>query len=309
MKPSRLPAVKTLLLQPMSQTRTAVPPRAEPVTRKLWFHILMVLLVCFLFYFLFFSSLSFITRHGDDRKVPNVTGKDVRTAVKMLEAEGFDVQVDSTYFPDKKALLVLKQLPDVGDMVKHGRLLFLTVNKSVPPQTPMPNLVNLSFRSASMILKSNRLIMGDTTIRPDIAEGAILEQLYMGKPIHPGQMLPQGSRIDLVIGGGLSNQMGVPNVIGLTYPEAMAMLNGMGLQFTPVFDADVTDSSTAKVYKQNPNEISDLGNKSIMRQGDFIDIWIGQNPADSVMDKNRNGWKDLYNAPPEKPVDPDSMYR
>jgi eukaryotic-like serine/threonine-protein kinase len=283
----------------MSQPRTIPKTRYEPITRKLWFHVLLVLGLLVVFYAVFFSTLSFITRHGDDRKVPNVTGKDVRTAIKMLESEGFEVQVDSTYFPDKKAFIVLKQLPDVGDMVKHGRMLFLTVNKSVPPQTPMPNLVNLSFRSAFLILKSNRLIMGDTTYRPDIAEGAILDQLYMGKPIRPGQMIPQGSRIDLVIGGGLSNELQVPDVIGLTYPEAMAMLNSSGLQFTPIFDADISDTTMAKVYKQTPNAISDIGVPTIIRQGDFVDVYIGQNPADSVMDENRNEWKkNLYNNPP-----------
>ncbi len=291
----------------MSQARNALPqPRhlaKEPVKGKLWFNLLLVLGVCVIFYVLFFSSLSLITRHGDDRKVPNITGKNVKEAIAILEAQGFDVQVDSTYFPDKKALLVLRQMPDIGDMVKHGRMIFLTVNKSVPPETPMPNLVNLSFRSAALILKSNRLIMGDTTYRPDIAEGAILEQLYMGKPIRPGQMLPQGSRIDLVIGGGLSNELQVPDVIGLTYPEAMAMLNSTGLQFTPIFDADITDTTMAKVYKQTPNAISDLGTPSIIRGGDFVDVYIGQNPADSVMDQNRNEWKkNLYNSPPPPPA-------
>ncbi len=290
----------------MSQARNAIPPPRhlvkEPTTRKMWFHLLLVLGVCVLFYIVFFSSLAFITRHGDDQKVPNVTGKSVKEAMAILEAQGFEVRVDSTYFPDKRALLVLKQLPDIGDMVKHGRMLFLTVNKSVPPETPMPNLVNLSFRSATLILKSNRLILGDTTFRPDIADGAILEQLYMGKPIRPGQMLPQGSRIDLVIGGGLSNELQVPDVIGLTYPEAMAMLNSMGLQYTPIFDADVMDTTISKVYKQTPNAISDLGTPSIIRGGDFVDIYVGQSPADSVMDKNRNEWKkNLYNNPPPPP--------
>lgn len=291
--------------------RAATPaPQGEHFSQKLWFHLLLVIGVCVVFYVLFFSTLSLITRHGDDGKVPNVTGKDVRQAAKILESQGFDVRVDSTYFPDRKALMVLKQIPDVGDMVKHGRMIFLTVNKSVPPQTPMPNLVNLSFRSATLILKSNRLILGDTTYRPDIAEGAILDQLYMGKPIRPGQMIPQGSRIDLVIGGGLSNELQVPDVIGLTYPEAMAMLNGAGLQFTPIYDADITDSTMAKVYKQTPNHISDIGVPTIIRQGDFVDIYIGQNPADSVMDANRNDWKKKLYDPSQldKPAKNDTTH-
>jgi beta-lactam-binding protein with PASTA domain len=191
-------------------------------------------------------------------------------------------------------------MPDTGDMVKQGRTLFLTVNKSVPPETPMPNLVNLSFRSASLILHSNRLVLGDTTYRPDIAKGAILEQLYNGAQIRPGQMIPQGSRIDLVIGDGLGNtELNVPDVIGLTYPEAVAQLSGNGLMITPLFDADVLDTVASKVYRQRPNAISDIGAPSRIRQGDFVEIYIGQNPADSVMEENRNEWKKfMYENPP-----------
>lgn len=289
----------------MSQPKQAIirPAGRGGFTRSIWFHLLLMLGVCGIFYLIFFSSLSLITRHGDDRKVPNVTGKDVRSAIKMLEEQGFDIRVDSTYIPGKKALLVLDQMPDVGDMVKHGRTLFLTVNKSVPPETPMPNLVNLSFRSAALILKSNRLVLGDTIYRPDIAKGAILEQLYNGQAIRPGQMIPQGSIISLVIGDGLGNtELDVPDVIGLTFPEAIAMLNANGLQITPVPDGVIVDSASAKVYQQTPNAISDLGTPTRIRQGDFVDIYYSQNPEDSVMENNRNAWRErLFNSPP--PVD------
>lgn len=293
----------------MSRPGSAGASQREPVTRKFWFHLLLVLGLCVVFYTIFFSSLGKITRHGDDARVPALTGMALKDAMNLLNAEGFDVQVDSTFFPDKKSLVILNQIPDSGDIVKQGRVIFLTVNKSVPPQTPMPNLLNLSFRSAALILKNNRLILGDTTYRPDIAEGAILEQLFNGQPIRPGQMVPQGSVIDLVIGGGLSNELQVPDVIGLSYPEAMAMLNGSGLQFTPIFDPDISDSATAKVYKQTPNAISDLGTPSIIRQGDFVDIYIAQSPSDSVMDANRNGWKQkLYNTPPESDTATNAPY-
>jgi beta-lactam-binding protein with PASTA domain len=291
----------------MSYAKQAAAPRNSErkrrgLTDSFWFHFLLVLGVCVVFYILFFSSLSVITRHGDDVKVPNVTGKDVRTATRLLEAQGFEVHIDSTYVPGKKALLVLDQLPDVGDVVKDGRTLFLTVNKSVPPETPMPNLVNLSFRSATLILKSNRLVLGDTTFRPDIARGAVLEQLINGQPIRAGQLIPQGSRIDLVIGDGLGNtELNVPDVIGMSWPEAVALLNGSGLLVTPVPDPGITDSTTAKVYKQTPNAISDIGVPTRIRQGDFIDIYIGQNPADSIMEQNRNEWKKhLLNNPTSK---------
>ncbi|MEO6833669.1 MAG: PASTA domain-containing protein [Chitinophagaceae bacterium] len=279
---------------------TPTPTQKSGFRNSLWFNLLLMLGIVALCYFIFFSSLSFITHHGDELKVPKVLGKDVKSAIKMLEGEGFEVHVDSSYQPDQKALIVLDQTPDVGEVVKNGRTLFITVNKSVPPTTPMPNLVNLSFRSAVLILNSNKLILGDTVYRPDIAEGAVLEQLWNGQSIRPGQPIPQGSTISLVIGNGLGNtEMNVPDVIGMTYPEAVAQLSGSGLMFTSVFDMDVHDTTNAKVYKQTPNSISDLGTPSRIRQGDFIDLYIGQNPADSTMNANRNAWKDnLYNSPP-----------
>lgn len=279
---------------------TQTPLQKSGFRNSLWFNLLLMLGIVALCYFLFFSSLSIITHHGDELKVPKVLGKDVKSAIKMLEGQGFEVHVDSAYLPNQKALIVLDQTPDVGEVVKNGRTLFITVNKSVPPTTPMPNLVNLSFRSAVLILKSNKLILGDTIYRPDIAQGAVLEQLWNGESVRPGQSIPQGSTISLVIGDGLGNtEMNVPDVIGLTYPEAVAQLSGNGLMFTSVFDMDVHDTTFAKVYKQTPNAISDLGTPSRIRQGDFIDLYIGQNPADSTMNANRDAWKDnLYNSPP-----------
>ena len=275
----------------MSQQQKA--PVKRKFTQSLRFHILLVIGVCVVLYFLFFAALGLLTHHGEQVKVPNVTGKDVNAAVKTLEDMGFEVKVDSTYDPKKKALVVLLQTPEIGETVKTGRTLFLTVNRSTPPPTAMPNLVNLSFRSAELILQSNRLILGDTTYRPDIAKDAILEQLYNGQPIRPGTMIPQGSRISLVIGDGLGNtELPVPDVIGMTVAEAVAMLSSNNLLITPVYDADVRDTASAKIYRQTPNAISDLGVPSRIRAGDGIDIYIGQNPTDSLMDYYRNLWKE-----------------
>lgn len=283
-----------------ANSATSAPKKKSGIKNSLWFNVLLMLGIIALCYFIFFSSLGFITHHGDELKVPKVLGKDVKDAVKVLEGQGFEVHVDSTYLPGKTPFIVLDQTPDVGEVVKNGRTLFITVNKSVPPTTPMPNLVNLSFRSAVLILKSNKLVLGDTIYRPDIAEGAVLEQLWNGQSIRPGQAIPQGSTISLVIGDGLGNtEMNVPDVIGMTYPEAVAQLSSSGLMFTSVFDLDVHDTTGAKVYKQTPNAISDLGTPSRIRQGDFIDLYIGQNPSDSTMSANRDAWKEnLYNSAP-----------
>lgn len=268
----------------------------EDLKKSFWFNLLLVLLLAAGFYVLFFTSLSWITRHGKEVKVPDITAQDVNLAVGKLEQMGFEVDIDSAYEPKQKAYLVLSQIPEKGAVVKNGRTIFLTVNKAQPPLTPMPNLLNLSFRSAEMILKSNKMILGDTTYRPDIAKGAILEQLFKGQPIRPGQMIPQGSRIDLVIGDGLGNtQFNVPDVIGMSYVEGVAMLNGNGLVFTAIWEGQISDSATAIIYNQTPKSINEIGTPNRIKEGDIVDIRIKQNPTPEEIEGNRNAHSGVNN--------------
>ena len=150
-------------------------------TRKSFrFNLLIVILLCVVCYILFFASLGLITRHGREIKVPAVVGRDVKIAAKTLGKMDFDVDVDSAYDPKQKPYVVLTQIPELNAVVKRGRTVFLTINKATPPETPMPNLLNLSFRSAEMILRTHKLTLGDTSYRPDIAKGAVCWNSYLG---------------------------------------------------------------------------------------------------------------------------------
>lgn len=273
--------------------------------RSFRFNLLMVALVCVGLYILVFLSLGWITKHGDEGPVPNAVGRDLRLVKAEIERAGFDIEVDSSYDPGKKPLIVLSQQPGVGSVVKRGRTLFLTVNKVEPPPTAMPNLVNLSFRSAALILKSNHLVLGDTIYRPDIAQGAVLEQRWNGRIIPPGTMLPQGSRIDLVIGDGLGNtEMDVPDVIGMNPDEALAMLAGLGLQYTVVWDGFVQDSSAALVYLSSPSPLNELGVANRIREGDIIDIRVKESPTQEEMENNRNPSLNVLNGSPDGSSEP-----
>lgn len=262
---------------------------SEERRKSFRFNLLIVILLCAVCYVLFFASLGLITRHGKEIKVPDVTNRDVQIATKLLEKMEFDVEIDSAYDPKQKPFLVLSQIPDINAVVKRGRTVFLTINKAEPPLTPMPNLINLSFRSATMILKSQKLVLGDTSYRPDIAKGAILEQLYKGQAIRPGQMVPQGSRIDLVIGDGLGNtEFNVPDVIGMSYEEAATILSGTGLQFTAIWEGGITDSASATVYDQSPKAINELQAPNRIKEGDIVDILIKQDATVEELEYNRN---------------------
>jgi eukaryotic-like serine/threonine-protein kinase len=239
--------------------------------------------------FLFLSFLNVITRHNDYEKVPEITNMNLRDALDALEKNGFKWEVqDSVWEPDVAPLTVLMQSPIPGQMVKAHRIIFLTVNKSQPPVIQMPDFVGFSFRNAELYMNQLGLKLGDTIRKPDIARDAVLEQLYNGRQISPGTSIFKGSTISLVLGSGLGeNENNVPDLFGLTYAEAISVMQGLGMNLGALLpDVNVRDTANAYVYRQNPNPITKLpdGKKQVnrMREGQSIDLWISSTPKERV---------------------------
>jgi beta-lactam-binding protein with PASTA domain len=250
----------------------------EKFSKTFLFHLGVVLALCCILYGSFFASLHWFTRHGQEVQIPNVLGKDVGGAIQQLESLNFDVVVDSTYEPALKPYTVIKQLPDTGSIVKKARTVFLTINMKTPPRVPMPSLIGLSYRSAEMLLRNNKLLIGDTTYQPDIAAGAILEQLYKGRPIRAGEMIQQGSKVSLIIGNGLGNtEFDVPEVTGRSVEEALIILNQYNLQ--PVFrpkneETAIADTMAAQIIDQSPRATDGTGVPNRIKMGDIIELYI-----------------------------------
>ncbi|WP_222166916.1 PASTA domain-containing protein [Edaphocola aurantiacus] len=249
--------------------------------RSFWFNLLVIIGIGFALYFAFFASLSLMTKHGDSTTVPNLKGKNAAEAIKVLEQQGFKINIDSIFDPTKKALEILDVQPVQGSTVKPGRTIFLLVNKTYAPEVEMPNLVNLSFRSAVLILESNKLVLGDTLFKPDMAKDAVLQQLINGVAIKPGQKVRQGSRIDLVVGSGLSNvSVNVPNLINVPYRDAIKILQENNIFITEVWDGAISDSNTAVVYFQMPTARNEQGYPNTILEGENMDIRIRQQPLE-----------------------------
>jgi beta-lactam-binding protein with PASTA domain len=263
---------------------------SKDLKKSFLFHLGIVIVICAILYTSFFATLHWVTKHGEEVKIPDIRGKDITAAVAKLKSMRFEVAVDSIYEPAQKPLCVLKQVPDTGSSVKEGRTVFLTVNMLIPPHIPMPNLVNLSFRSAEMLLRNNKLLLGDTTFVPDIAAGAIKQQLYKGQDIRPGEMISQGSKISLVIGNGLGNtEFDMPEVTTMTVDEALAVLAQYNLQPIVVpYDktTTITDTPSAKVVDQRPRALNDAGQPNRVKAGQIIDISIAQNPSPEDIHSN-----------------------
>ncbi len=254
-------------------------------SKPLWVNITVALLSTTVLVLFFFVSLGWITGHGKYDKVPNIVGQNVYAAINTLEAQGFKVEVtDSVFTTAVPGLTIMKQIPDGDALVKHGRIVFLTVNRSVPPKIEMPSLIGFSFKSAALYLQSMGLQLGDTTYRQDFAKNAVLEQLFNNEPINPGTQISIGSKISFVLGSGIGDSaMNMPDVVGLTLQAARTKLSIVNLGVgTVVSVGEVTDTLNAFVVRQNPAIFSEAiaGQKTInkVRQGTTVDLYISTTP-------------------------------
>ncbi len=267
------------------------------ITRKpLWVNMLAAVAAVFLFLFIFFGSLSWLTGHGKIQRVPSITGQNVLAATKTLEAAGFDVVIQDSVFIDTLAKqAVVRQIPDAESMVKNGRTIYLTINRTVAPQVEMPNLAGFSLKSAEMYLISLGLRLGELSYRPDIARNAVLEQLLGDRPIAPGTKIAIGTVINFVLGSGEGmGEVEVPQLEGLTFEAAKMMLQTMNINLGAIVAVTpITDSAASFIVRQSPAALSDsldisgfkLPNK--MKPGQLMDLFIS-NTAPAASDSTNS---------------------
>lgn len=243
--------------------------------RPLWLNLLTGILLAVAILFIFIFSLNWLTHHDESKTVPSVTGKSFEEAEKILEKAGFEVEIqDSIYVDTAKPLKVLRQVPEPDEMVKVNRTVYLTINRAVPPQIEMPNLVGFSFRSAEMELKNMGLRVGDTSYRMDFAKNSVLEQRYKGNIIAAGTKIRMGSTISFVLGSGVGNQkFVVPQLVGMRYCDAKALIEEHGLTMGSVLpNGDVTDTCNAYIYWQNPERFDEDKKFRYIRSGQLMDV-------------------------------------
>ena len=245
--------------------------------RPLWVNILVGIVLTLAIFFLFLSSLKCLTGHGKAATVPSVTGKSFEEARQALKNAGFDVDIqDSIYVDTMRPMTVIKQIPDADEVVKKNRTVYLVVSRAVPPVEEMPNLLGYSFRNAEMVLKNLGMKIGDTTFKPDFAKNAVLEQWYNGKQIAPGARIQRGSVVSLVLGDGVGKrEFVVPVITGMQFCDVKQMLQEFGIVIGAiVLDANVSDTCSAWIYKQNPVRLNEDKKLNHIRSGQTMDVWL-----------------------------------
>lgn len=201
-----------------------------------------------------YFSLGVYTRHGTGIPVPQLKGMQVEKAMQLLKDQGFEYKIDSVYVPDKSPGAVVEQDPDAGTNVKENRTIYLTVVTRLAPPVSMPDLTPYTYREAVATLSNYGLKVGDTTYKSDIARDRVLEMRFAGQPLLPNSKIPQGSRIDLVLGNGAgASQVAIPDLVNQDLDAAKFVLRNSGLTLgTITYQGAITDSANLVIVSQSP---------------------------------------------------------
>lgn len=246
------------------------------ISKTFLFNLLGGIVVVVIIFIVLNIYLKSYTQHGKSVTVPTLIGMQSEDAIDLLKDGGFDYIIIDTVFDDNVDKgAIAEQIPESEALVKKGRNIYLIVNSKDDEMISMPQFVGYSIRQANALAESYGLVVGNLRYVPDIAANVVIRQLHDGDEINVGTKIKKGSKIDMILGLGLSDKTTlVPSLIGLTYKKASNNLLDLFLNTGAVnYDETVRnrkDSVNAKVYKQSPR-YSTINEVNL---GYNVDIWL-----------------------------------
>ena len=231
--------------------------------------LLLIGIWCLLMY------LDVVTLHAETIKVPDLRSYHQTELKNILEVEklGFEI-MDSVFVEKQQGGIVIEQTPDSGAFVKEGRKIYVTISAYDAPKVTIPNLQDDDKRNVIAQFQSIGLRVGNISYVPYHCTDCLVRVEIDHIIIEPGSRLDQGTMVDLVFGGGKSDQfIPMPVLIGLGFEEVREKLMQAGLIISSaVCDADFTeeDSSKAKIFKQIP----DFNNDEILFLGSAVQVFF-----------------------------------
>ena len=135
--------------------------------------------------------------------VPDVKGMTVDEASKMFRNHGLVCVVsDSNYVKNMAAGIVLDVNPGIGQKVKEGRTIYLTINTLSIPLRAVPDVAdNSSLRQA----QAKVLAAGFKLTEIQLMNGEkdwVYGIKYQGRSLNAGDKVPLGAALTLMVGNG-----------------------------------------------------------------------------------------------------------
>lgn len=171
-------------------------------SRRFLVNIILMVVLTFVIFWVGFRFLDIYTRHGTTYVVPDFSGMTPEEIWESGDIDGLKVVVfDSIYDNSRTGGVVIDQDPSPGTEVKRNRTVHLTIVSKQQEMVSLPDLGNTE-RSARSQLEAYGLEIGNVTEVPGEYKGLLMKVTYMGRPVHEGDRLPKGGRVDIEVSTG-----------------------------------------------------------------------------------------------------------
>ena len=240
-------------------------------SKKLYINIAVLITLSIVLLIGVVYSLDSFTRHGDEIEVPDFAGYYLDEIENEALYSDFKFTItDSIFNKDAEKGSIFAQIPEAGSMVKSGRNIYLTVIAKMPEMVEVPELIDLSIRSAKSKLQTYGIEILKLSYIPNIAKDAVIEVKHNGEEIFAGDRLEKGAGVELVLGLGTQKELiEVPLLIGLTHQQAEDALHLASLNFGIEHFEEDDDKSTVRIYRQIPK----YSDEPIVKQGQKIELF------------------------------------
>lgn len=201
------------------------------------------------------------TRHSERIAVPAVVGLDRTGATVALEAAGLrPVVIDSLYNAKGQPGAVVEQDPAAGVEVKGTRNVYLTVYRNTPPSERLEIEEGMDAGVARILLDVKGFDFRERYEPTEDLAGLVLGvQDVRGDSLGPEDRLPKGASLVLVIGERTERQVDLPDFVGLSFMEAVALIQDAELaegRFRwSALPADGADTARAVISSQLPEYV------------------------------------------------------
>ncbi len=233
-------------------------------------HLLYMLAVSVVIVFLAFLFIKLVARQGKEYELPDYRGV---ALADMMDANPYHLEyvvIDSVYDAEQEGGIVLQQDPLPGTMIKTHRKVYVTLTTYAPSDVVLPELSNMTVRSAVSALEAAGLRCGKLRFVDSPYRNVILESTCKGKMVYSGEKMNSGAVVDLTVGlGETPKGTRVPFVIGQAPAKARRGILSASLNVGREHFDGVNDRSHCVCYKLDP----DYTGVTRYPLGTYVEMW------------------------------------
>jgi eukaryotic-like serine/threonine-protein kinase len=227
------------------------------------------------------ASFLLVQKHirGTEIPMPNVTGRTVDDATKMLWDKKLDLSVQIEAFETSELVAegeIVSQFPQPGNNVKAGTVVRVRVSMG-STLLACPDVRGKNYLEAGVALRNANL---DEGVKSFLHSSEFKKDVVMAQDPPPNAGVERRSAVNLLVSMGPEvSRSPMPNLIDLTPTEAVDKLKPLGLSITSQSEGPSPGRDNGLIFEQSPAA------GAFVSPGDAVTVTVVRNEPGTANDE------------------------